>query len=218
MVDTPVFHHYYHVFADGKYWEEAVHDHLNSLKTVGSRFWMVVGIVGSVGNRIKARRVIEEHLLGFVDRLEISEYEDGWEQRTLQLLIDDLSLGRVNEPVLYTHTKGAANKTEVSTAWRGCMERNVVGKWEKAIELLRSGKSDSVGVHWIRKEEYPNSVEIPFYGGNYWWITSEFAKSLPELENSHRWGAEAWLGQGPPVNPIDLVPGHLWPGTPCSSH
>lgn len=210
------FHHYYHVYADGAYWRDAVLEHAEALRAVDVDYQLIIGIVGAQDNRDSARTFLSSL---FSSKLAIiHEFEDGWEQRTLQILRDDVSAGAVDGLVLYTHTKGSANKTHDSEPWRSCMERNVVAAWKLATSLLESNEADTVGVHWLRKQEWPDRVDIPFYGGNYWWTTTKHLKKLPAIDHSHRWGAESWLGTVVPERPADLVPGHLWPGTPCNSH
>lgn len=206
------FTHYYHIYADGPHWPEAVEDHLKVLDTVDVPYQLVVGVTGNERN---CDQVIEsiEHLSGV-----IFKFNSGWEHNTLELIIGHLETGFISGPVLYTHSKGSANKSEINTVWRQCMESHVVGKWKQALEELEQGAS-TVGVHWLEKEHWPGmNIKSPFYGGNYWWASVDHLRLLPPLNYESRWGAEEWIGLVDPENPVDLISPNIWPGNGCPTH
>lgn len=206
------FAHYYHIYADGEYWKESVTEHLEILKTIDVPYKMVTGIVG---NKENCDRVLQELTELTTD---IYTFDSGWEHPTLELLRDDVATGKTSVPVLYTHSKGAANKSDINTIWRQCMEKHVVGGWKYALKELDQGAS-TVGVHWLEKEQWPSmDITYPFYGGNYWWASVEHIKSLPPLSYKNRWGAEEWIGTVAPNRAIDLITKNTWPGNGCPAH
>lgn len=211
-----MFHHYYHIYADGVFWPEAAAEHIKALHEVDSEYRLVIGVVGEQSNRETAIDFLKNWLPVMPD--EVHEFKDGWEQQTLELLRADVSSGVATEPILYTHTKAAVNKTTDSGPWRTCMERNVVVAWQRALDAIQNGESDTVGAHWLTPKQWPGAITSPFYGGNYWWSSPSHIKRLPPFYYNDRWEAERWLGLVEPKKPIDVVPGNLWPGFGCSTH
>jgi hypothetical protein len=121
--------------------------------------------------------------------------------------------------VLYLHSKGATNPSEMSTRWRNCMMRNLVSNWRSCIESL--DHVDSVGCHWQGPPLTPPTQHI--WAGNFWWATSDYLRTLPSLMTAQRIGlsgvdsvdsryeAEVWIGNGPKLPTIrDLHPNGLW--------
>jgi len=100
--------------------------------------------------------------------------------------------------VLYLHTKGAIhNGNPVMSSWRRCMERACVWGWRNCVHDLHSG-FDSSGAHWLTPESYPVIGLTPYWGGNFWWATSDFINTLPKIDVSlSRYEAEVWIGRGP---------------------
>lgn len=210
-----MFHHYYHVYADGPHWREAVDEHAKALNAVTGEYRFVVGVVGAPLNR----QIAQDHLESVFSTLpfEVHGFDSGWEQHTLGLLRADLDSGQIADPVLYTHTKGASDNSETNLVWRKCMEKNVVSAWESALELLEDG-ADVVGAHWLHPNHWPGMITSPFYGGNYWWSSVEHLKRLPPLQYNDRWDAEGWIGRVDPDRPVDTISGNQWPGLGCTAH
>jgi hypothetical protein len=194
------------VYADG-YWKHIVDDHLRALKDSGITWDLVFGIVGTEEN-------VREVALQLPEETRIVSYSEGFEQHTLNLLHDDVQAG-YDGPVLYAHTKGSAHPSRVSSPWRECMTRQCVRRGRHALSLLSRGAS-TVGAHWLTKADDPKRVEIPFYGGNFWWSSIEHLRRLDRPSDAHRHMAEAWLGSVVPERPVNLVPG--WPGSGCETH
>jgi hypothetical protein len=87
------------------------------------------------------------------------------------------------------------------------MAARVVGVWPICVQLL--GAYEAVGSHWLTAEEFPESVQIPFFGGNFWWARSSVLVRAGMPDMATRWHAEAWLGMGNPSPIYDFHPG--WP-------
>jgi hypothetical protein len=104
--------------------------------------------------------------------------------------------------VLYFHTKGAIhNGNPVFEKWRQCMENVCVWRWRECLHKLDKGR-DSAGSHWLAPEKYPvlrsASGNVSYWGGNFWWATSDFLNTLPQIDiMANRYEAEAWIGRGP---------------------
>lgn len=186
--------HYYHVYADGD-WRDAVTEHLAALEGLAAA--VTVGIVGSPQNRRAVRQAFE------VANVETwVEAAGGWEQVTLGALRRDLA--HHDDPVLYAHTKGAAHRTRINDLWRRSMTALVVD--EQRADLL--AEHDAVGCHWLTPGDWPNLVDSPYFGGNFWWATAAYLRTLPPLAMTNRYDAEQWIGLGNP-RVADLLPG--WP-------
>jgi hypothetical protein len=199
-----VIYHYYHIYADGL-WRVPLAEQVSAIQGIDEMVTTRVGIVGSPQNRAD---VIEQlpgsWIIGDVA-------DEGWEQVTLEIIRWDLP--QIDGPVLYAHTKGAANASATNHAWRGCMIRNTVGRWREAVRDLEH--ADLVGVHWFTPEEHPDKVTTPFFGGNFWWARPDYLAKLPAPTYETRYHAEAWVGQNQPVI-VDRQPG--WPGLVCKEH
>lgn len=203
-------HHYYHIYADGD-WKPALSEHLSAMKEgFPSQPLTDASVVGSPPS------VMETYGSLPLD-WDVYLFDDGWEQRTLRLIYEDVQNGLIepDDQVLYAHTKGAANPSAINTAWRGCMTRHLVSGADKALALLAEG-ADTVGCHWLTPEEYPESVLTPYYGGNFWWATGAHLARLDAPSNDTRYHAETWLGSVVPHNPVSLATG--WPGLACAHH
>jgi hypothetical protein len=205
--------HYYHVYASGA-WAAPVAEHTRALGAADFPGDIVIGLVGEAGDRERARQLIELQLAaeGLAAPRMWVQAEEGFEQLTLAVVRESARAAAADYPVLYCHTKGARNDSEVNTAWRRSMTARVVGGWRQCVGLL--GDHDTVGCHWITPQDecpYPDqTVDTPFYGGNFWWARSSYLATLPEPWQAERHDAEAWIGLGAP-RACDLLPG--WPST-----
>lgn len=194
--------HYYHIFVDGN-WRKPWSDHMKALKGLPvDRF--VVGVVGSPLARRRFLREVGDVVPRYVG------WDEGYEQQTLRLIHEDL--GNISGHVLYAHSKGAFHDTDVNMYWRRCMTRNLVNSHAYSYAL----DYDVVGCHWLTPEEYPEQVQIPYFGGNFWWSSVEHLGKLSPPSDETRYHAEAWLGTVRPDKVLDLAPG--WPGLGCSQH
>ena len=143
------------------------------------------------------------------------------ELRTL-LLVEEFAKTHTGWNVLYFHSKGATHPLghELSARWRRCMMRHLVSNWRQCVQELESG-FDSVGCHWMQPPQTPPGQNI--WGGNFWWASSDFLRTLPSLldtwrvKNSgidsidSRYEAEVWIGNGPNLPKVkDHHPNGLW--------
>lgn len=167
----------------------------------------MVGVIGTPETVGEAVRDLPEDA-------SVQCWPEGYEQRTLNLIYDDVQAG-YDGPVLYAHSKGAGFPTPFANDWRRCMSR-IITDANSCLGYLARG-SDTVGCHWLTDAEWPGrGIDPPFYGGNFWWATSEHLRRLDRPSEEDRFGAESWLTSVLPKNPVNLVPG--WPGGNCHKH
>lgn len=199
----PNLHHFYHVYADGD-WKICLPNHVRALKQYGLYDQLTsfnIGFVGKVEN-------IQE-ILEYLDQNDfkyniVAASPTGFEQETLDPLWE-LAQTMENDYILYAHTKGSAFHAPINEVWRDGMTRKLVVEWENCINILNTDHS-TVGCHFYRiNPENPN----PFWGGNFWWVTSEHVKALKKTSREHRHCAEAWIGSihtQPVFKPFDVFP------------
>lgn len=194
MTSEPLAH-FYHLYADGEYLP-AVERHVTALVDSGLQDELVkfhVCAVGSRENCVKALEFVKD----CGGRPSHASFGDGWEQFTLDRLVDHV---RVEDGyTLYCHTKGAASRSDINEAWRESMTVFMVDRWREAVGYLTD--HDTVGTHLIIDHGM-------FWGGNFWWGSNDWLRTLPPLRYESRYEAEAWIGQGEGVR-YDMNPG--WP-------
>lgn len=111
--------------------------------------------------------------------------------------------------VLYFHAKGVTHTSgdyaERCVRWRRCMMNNLVINWKRCVADLSIG-FESVGCHWMTGL-CDGTQNI--WGGNFWWATSGFLRTLPSIFErdrikqsgieslESRYEAEVWIGNGP---------------------
>lgn len=131
--------------------------------------------------------------------------------------------GHEDHFVLYFHCKGGSYVPNhgFTTAWRNCMMKHLIANWKQCVNDLNSGY-DAVGCHWLTKQQYPTLINIPIFGGNFWWAKASFLDTLPPIReasavtlhgiqsHSSRYEAEAWFGNGKQIPKIKDYH-HTWP-------
>lgn len=194
-----MINHFYHVYADGK-WYEPVKEHINALKQSEldkNLSTFNVGIVGNEENRWHVKDYISEKTsCNF-----IVESETGWEQETMNKMREFI---HENEGyIFYAHSKGSSDPSPINIAWRKSMIYFNIIQWRKALSYLEN--YDTVGCHWVTD---PNDHK-QFWGGNFWWATIEYLRTLPPIGMDNRWRAEGWNGITDKAKVYDMNPG--WP-------
>ncbi len=194
---------WFHSYADGR-WLPALEETLTALDESGLAAALQrqdsplnVGIVGAESARDKVRGYLNDRKV--FHRVKVEAVE-GWEQVTLTALHAATATMSEYDQVLYLHAKGSAWGGEEQSNWRTAMLYWNVHCWTDALDALRD--HDTYGAFWINKENR-------FYGGNEWWATPKYLKSLPVPPVHSRYDAEAWIGYNDP-KAFDACPG--WPG------
>jgi len=182
--------HFYHVYADGQ-WQQPVHEHIAALETSGILKHLndlYLGIVGQPHNRLEVVRRF--HQASIYPQV-AAEADEGWEHVTLEALRKRATNGE--DPILYAHSKGAANPTEINIAWRKSMTYYNIIQWRQNLAALQT--HDTSGCHFIDDRAQHNGLGHRFYGGTYWWATTHHIRQLPDLVYHSRWCAEWWIGE-----------------------
>lgn len=108
--------------------------------------------------------------------------------------------------IYYFHTKGISYQATGSgdplfrsfrnniDAWTEMLEHFILEKWRVAVNALAAGY-DTYGCYRWPPRNYT------MFSGNFWWVSSAFARSLPDFEESvtrgNRFYSEVWLFQKP---------------------
>jgi hypothetical protein len=201
---VPETSHFYHIWADG-HWKVPVHDHLKALRESQFPGSVHVGIVGTPHNRDDVKRYVSKFWSWETDFC--AEGDSGYEQVTISALRDYVHRDGTEPYVLYAHTKGAFAESVARDNWREAMTEPLVRYWRLALAALTN--YDAVGLYWLTPEEFSDrNISTPFFGGNFWWATAAYLRTLPLAGNASRFDAEHWIGLGNP-KVLDLQPG--WP-------
>lgn len=105
------------------------------------------------------------------------------ELRTVMLMQKTMA-GRKGWKVLYFHAKGISHSPDekMITNWRNCMLRHLVTNWLLCVNALNAG-AETAGTHWLEGQV---DGTMALYGGNWYWVKSEFLDTLPPIENNVR--------------------------------
>lgn len=188
--------HFYHIYAGG-HWKECLTEHIKAMKDyelINNIENFYVGMSGQESERELVKQYLKDNEINFIL---VDEKEDGWEQITMNKLRDFAQTS--NGLIFYAHTKGAFNHTQINVEWRKSMCYYNVVKWRDAVSYFNDDV-ETVGCHWCHNA---------FWGGTYWWATTEYLKKLDYPLQDSRWRAEEWIGSGSPKI-FDMNPG--WPG------
>ena len=200
-------YHFYHIWVDGEIdlCKNIISDHIHALKISGLYDELITLYIGIVG-KDENRELIKQFFTDLnIEYTLIIEAKTGYEQVTQNKLYEFSLLN--DGYVLYAHNKGAYSATALNADWRKSMTYFNIIKWKEAIKHLDT--VDAVGCHWLSKKEYPRCVNIPFFGGTFWWSNLSFIRNLGYPGNNSRFDAENWLGTDQNIKIYDLLPG--WP-------
>lgn len=185
--------HFYHIFADG-HWVVPFTEHITALKESGLMDvldYVGVGIIGCDENREAVKSVLPPNFNIVVEAC------SGYEQVTMAEI-------DTSEPawILYAHTKGASNPSNLRKIWRDSMSNGCIYGWRLCFDLLDKGY-DAVGCYWQHQPKY-------HYSGTYWWATADYVSSLTPMLHNTRFDAEMWIGTGAKGGMFaDLCPGFI---------
>lgn len=187
-----MIHHFYHIYADGK-WMEPVSEHVRALKMglYDNLNTFAIGLVGSAENRHAVIDYLNTEGLAYEV---FAEALQGWEQVTQQKMWE---FCQGNEgAMLYAHSKGASDPSDVNIRWRRSMTWHNVCQWKFVVEKLKD--HDLYGCHWIQP-----LVSMPEHrkgnwmaAGTFFWGRCELIARFPKPALNHRHEAEGWVGYG----------------------
>lgn len=98
---------------------------------------------------------------------------------TLKKLQNDAAEFSDDDVILYIHTKGATKPTIERKEWREYMEVQLIDNYKFHLDILSKGFDSSGVLLGIPNWSITKSGDL-FYGGNFWWTTSKYIKSLPD--------------------------------------
>lgn len=120
--------------------------------------------------------------------------EKTYENETLNSMIRFCQELPYSADCLYIHTKGTTAKSTAQHAWRDHMMHWMVERHDIALDLLQRG-FHTVGTLY-QKLPFMVYGYYRLYSGNFFWVSSEYMKSLPIIKNvSNRFLAEQLLFQ-----------------------
>lgn len=188
-------HHFYHIYAAGD-WKQPLHEHLRGMIEYGLYYNLDtfnVGIVGSQEQCVSVEAYLTEQK---IRHNIIATAESGWEQVTM---IPMWEFSQKNDGlILYAHTKGSSNASDVNIRWRRSMIWHNVCHWREAVNEL-STRSHAYGCHWIAPliSGMPeHKVGNMMFAGTFFWMRSEVMARHPKPALTHRWEAEGFCGYG----------------------
>jgi hypothetical protein len=185
-----MIHIYYHIYAiEGV--EKIVDEQLGLIeKFIDSPYILNVGISIADDNS-PTDKIIEKFYSYRKPNYRIRDIRSkGHELVTLDLIEKDREKFADTDYILYLHTKGASkqsdNRIENITSWRHLMNYYNIELWRDAITVFNNSTYNTYGVlfgkwgNWI------------LYSGNFWWMTSKYAKTLnlEGIKKTSRYSAE----------------------------
>ena len=209
VITDDLIHHFYHIYADGK-WQEPVNEHFyaaSKYHLLGALSSLQIGLVGSLANRASVIAYLDQ--TGLIYDI-VDEQNTGWEQVTQNKLWEFSK--HHDGLVFYAHTKSAHNPTYPNIPWRTSMCYYNVVRWRDCVRELDD--HDAVGIHWIQSGSPEHKNHNGFFGGTYWWSHLSYIRELPLPDQSHRWGAEGWIGTNEHVPEIGIKVKDFNPGPP----
>lgn len=185
-------HHFYHIYADGN-WKEPVSEHIRAMKEWGLIDNLKTFAIGMVGSTNNCADVVDYLAQENICYHLADVHPTGWEQVT-QIKMWEFSKDN-DGLMLYAHSKGASNPSDVSVRWRRSMTYWNVIRWNDCVEKLK-GEAETVGCHWI----YPTVTMPehvygnPMYAGTFFWARCELMRTWIRPTTEHRHAAEGWIG------------------------
>lgn len=187
-------HHYYHIYADGN-WQQPVSEHIKALRDYGlisALKTLAIGMVGSDTNCTAVREYLQAEGICY----HLADVQTiGWEQVT-QIKMWEFS--KENDGLmLYAHSKGSSDGSDVNIRWRRSMIYCNVIKWQECMKQLAT--HNAVGCHWLQPllEGMPEHKQGNFmFAGTFFWVRCETMRHFPRPALTHRHEAEGFIGYG----------------------
>lgn len=194
--------HFYHCYVMND-WKRITDEHIDALISSGLSERMgtlKLGVVGSPNDRHDAISYIASRLPTEV----VAEADQGFEQVTLAAIKQNPR----GDFILYCHTKGTHGPGQ--DLFRQAMTKGVVEEWRKCVEYLTEYE---MGATFVMTEDHyppgysgPKMGPMPFFLGNFWWITAGAIANLPEPTMNNRYWAETWATCRPPNKIFSIAP------------
>lgn len=182
---------------DPNHAQSIMHEQMLALRNsglLGVADKMVIGVNGGENNFIAAACLAPDK----ASMVQHSNFARG-ELSTINL-VHKFAQENPGWALFYHHIKGATNQSPTWAAWRRCMTNACVWNWQQCYKDLANGV-ESVGAHWMEPSRYPICANGPYWGGNFWWATTDFLRTLPppigrEDDLMSRYECELWIRRG----------------------
>ena len=175
-----MIHIYYHIYAiDGV--ESIIDEQLSLIK---KHFDFPYTL--NVGISIAADNTSIDYIINKFEKIR-DVRSKGNEFVTLDLIEKDKETFGDSDYILYIHTKGASKQDlENVISWRHLMNYFNIEKVKNVFKLFEKTDYNTYGVHYI------TSNNRPHYSGNFWWMRSDYAKTInvENVDKSNRYMAE----------------------------
>lgn len=195
---------FYHVWAEGQ-WETPLSEWMDALARSSFHGPVFLGVVGPAYRRQDVMRKVKN-----LDCSVVTHAATGYEWVTLECVA---AYAKVYEgAILYAHTKGASDPSELNRRWRWSMTEKLLQDFDANLRKLE--EVDVVGSHWL-DESYPEykfreEWPPPFFAGNFWVARASYLRKLGQVSRETRFKSESWVASGKP-RVHDLLPS--WPDT-----
>jgi len=136
------------------------------------------------------------HTYNNVKNIVKDTYKKGNEFVTLNLIEKDKETFADSDYIFYFHTKGASNlknknKYPNAVNWRNLMQYFNIERYKVVFRVFDTMDFNTYG---MALKNISNAIprDIPYYHGNFWWMTAEYAKTIniDSIDTSKRWEAE----------------------------
>jgi hypothetical protein len=177
-------HIYYHIYGiDGV--ESIIDEQLSLIKTYFD-FTYILNIGISIGeDDVSTSKILEKFTKPNYKIRDVNAYGNEW--TTLDLIEKDKEKFSDSDYIFYIHTKGASKQNSESiVSWRHLMNYFNIEKVKNVFKLFEETEFNTYGVHYI------TSNNRPHYSGNFWWMRSDYAKTInvKNVDKSNRYMAE----------------------------
>lgn len=182
-----MIHIYYHIYAINGV-ESIIDEQLSLIeKHFDFRYILNVGI--SIANEnISTSNILEK--LTKPNYIIRDIRTNGSEWITLDLIEKDKQKFGDTDYILYIHTKGASKLNDINYIklenWRHLMNYFNIEKVKNVFKLFEKTEFNTYGVNYI------TSNNRLHYSGNFWWMRSDYAKTInvENVDKSNRYMAE----------------------------
>lgn len=202
---------FYHLGAMNSAWDKFVNEQMSLVKSSGLADKATVNMCfASPDFAINEIKIYIKQKFPFVNLLSSRVMSGKGEQENLfegQTLKEIQTYSKTNDAyVLYFHSKGMLQfGSQPVNDWRQYMNYWMIERWEDCVNLIEKEKVDAVGTNW-------NYEFYPHFSGNFWWATTDYIKTLPNVLDrklyydesltkklgGHRFCYESWLATNKP--------------------
>ena len=175
-------HIYYHIYAIDSV-ESIIDEQLNLIKTHFDFPYIL-----NVGISIADDNISIDYIINKFEKIR-DVRSKGNEFVTLDLIEKDKEKFSDSDYILYIHTKGASKQDNQNIiGWRHLMNYFNIEKVKNVFKLFEKTEFNTYGVYYISS----NKNNGAHYSGNFWWIRSDYVKTInvERINKSNRFLAE----------------------------